>query len=62
MRNGFNLALPEKALLDTIYLRKHIPFPDELNLQYINKDTMLKMAMPFPAVVKKRLEEILPKE
>ena len=62
MRNGFNLALPEKALLDTIYLRKHIPFPDELNLQYIKKDTLVKMAMPFPAVVKKRLEEILPKE
>jgi hypothetical protein len=26
-RYGFNLAFPEKALLDTIYLRKSIPFP-----------------------------------
>ena len=59
MRDGFNLALPEKALLDTMYLRKHIPFPDELNFQYINKDTLAQMAMPFPAVVKKRLEELI---
>ena len=59
MRDGFNLALPEKALLDTIYLRKHIPFQDELNLEHINKDVLMQMAMPFPAVVKSRLEEII---
>lgn len=59
MNDGFNLALPEKALLDTIYLRKHIPFPDELNLEHINMDVLIQMAMPFPAVVKKRLKEII---
>ena len=58
MIDGFNLAVPEKALLDTIYLRKHVPFPDELDLEHINKDILMQMAMPFPAVVKKRLEEI----
>jgi len=58
MRNEFNLAGPEKALLDTIYLRKHIPFPDELHLAHINKDVLMQMAMPFPVAVKKRLEEI----
>jgi predicted transcriptional regulator of viral defense system len=58
MRDGFNLALPEKALLDAIYLRKHIPFPDELDLEQINKDKALQMAEPFPAIVKRRLEEI----
>ena len=61
-RDGFNLALPEKALLDTIYLRKHIPFPDELNLEHIDKDKLMQMAEPFSAVVKKRLEEIYSKE
>ncbi len=58
MRNGFNLAGPEKALLDTIYLRKYIPFPDELDLEQLNKDTLMQMAVPFPSVVKKRLEDI----
>jgi hypothetical protein len=36
-RDGFNLALPEKALLDTIYLRKAIPFRDELELSLRSK-------------------------
>lgn len=57
-RDGFNLALPEKALLDTIYLRKHIPFADELNLAHINKDKLMQIAAPFPAIVKRRLENI----
>jgi len=56
------LALPEKALLDTIYLRKHIPFPDELNLEHINKDKLMQLAEIFPSVVKKRLEEIFSKD
>lgn len=57
-REGFNMALPEKALLDTVYLRKYIPFPDELELDHINKDTLMLMAAPFPATVKRRLEDI----
>ncbi|HNZ32380.1 MAG TPA: hypothetical protein PKJ25_09805 [Smithellaceae bacterium] len=56
------MALPEKALLDTIYLRKHIPFPDELNLEHINKDKLMQLAEIFPSVVKKRLEEIFSKD
>ena len=54
-----NLAWPEKAFLDAIFLRKHIPFPDELNLEHINWTVLTKMAMPFPSIVKKRLEEII---
>lgn len=57
-KDGFNLAVPEKALLDTVYLRKHIPFPDELDLDHINKDTLMLMAEPFPATVKKCLEDL----
>jgi predicted transcriptional regulator of viral defense system len=36
-REGYNMALPEKALLDTIYLRKAIPFPDELEIARLDK-------------------------
>lgn len=55
-RNGFNMALQEKALLDTIYLRQHIPFADELDLDNIQKDKLMSLSELFPAIVRKRLE------
>ncbi|MFA5757408.1 MAG: hypothetical protein WC883_09825 [Smithellaceae bacterium] len=58
-RNGFNMALQEKALLDTIYLRQHIPFADELDLDNIQKDKLMSLSELFPAIVRKRLEAIL---
>ena len=57
-REGFNLALPEKALLDTIYLRRHVPFADELELDNIKKNRLMSLAAAFPASVKKRLAVI----
>ncbi len=57
--DGFNMALPEKALLDTIYLRQHIPFADELDLDNIQKDKLMSLSDLFPAIVRKRLEAML---
>ena len=31
-RDGFNLALPEKALLDAVYFRHIVPFADDLEM------------------------------
>lgn len=59
-KDGYNLAEPEKALLDTVYLRKKVPFPDELDWDAIDKDKLAKQAELFPATVKKRIEKILP--
>lgn len=59
VKDGFNLAVPEKALLDTVYLRKRIPFADELDWEAIDKGKLLRLAEPFPGAVKKRLAEIL---
>jgi hypothetical protein len=58
-KEGYNLATPEKALLDTIYLRKRVPFPDELDFDAIDRKKLVRLAEPFPAVVRKRLEEVL---
>jgi hypothetical protein len=58
-QDGYNLAGAEKALLDTIYLRKRLPFADELELDRLDREKLQKMAEKFPAVVKKRLEEII---
>lgn len=58
-KDGYNLALPEKALLDTVYLRKRVPFADELDLDVLDKEKLAQMAEPFPASVKERLKGIM---
>ena len=60
-RDGFNLALPEKALLDTIYLRKRIPFADELEWDHFDRERLEKLSELFPYSVRKRLAEALDK-
>jgi len=58
-KDGFNLALPEKALLDTIYFRKRIPFEDELELENIDHTRLMSLAAAFPAAVRKRLADLI---
>lgn len=58
-REGFNLALPEKALLDCIYYRKAVPFADELELEELDTTRLREMAQPFPARVRKMVEKLL---
>jgi predicted transcriptional regulator of viral defense system len=57
-RDGFNLALPEKALLDTIYLRKAIPFRDELELALLDRKRLDRMAKDFPGPTRKLAQTI----
>jgi len=52
-RGGFNLALPEKALLDAIYLRKAIPFRDEPDLDLLDKRRLDRLANDFPGQTRK---------
>jgi len=56
-RDGFNLALPEKALLDTIYYRRGAPFAGELALDELDADRLREMSKSFPL----RVRETLPK-
>jgi len=58
-KDGFNLAMTEKALLDTIYLRKRIPFEDELELENIDHARLISLAEAFPTVVRKRLADLI---
>jgi len=50
----FYMATPEKALLDTLHLRKSLPTPDELELEGIHFDSLKEMARKFPSTVSKR--------
>ncbi|MBW6486672.1 MAG: hypothetical protein K0B01_11050 [Syntrophobacterales bacterium] len=51
-RDGFNLAMPEKALLDCIYYRKAAPFEDELELEGVDTGRLQEMAQSFPVRVR----------
>lgn len=61
IRNGINIATPEKAFLDQIYFQSRgkafLDF-DELNLKRLSPKIVRKYAEQFPVYVQKRLEEI----
>ena len=58
-REGYNLALPEKALLDCIYFRNTAPFEDELELEELDGKRLREMAQRFPARVRKMVEKLV---
>ena len=56
--DDFYIATPEKAVLDTLHLRKSLPAEDELELDSIDIETMNGMAKKFPHSVTRRLNPI----
>lgn len=50
--DGFTMALPEKALLDAVYLRGRVPFADELDYSEMDRDRLMQMAEEFPATTR----------
>jgi len=59
VKQGYNLAGSEKEILDTVYLRKRVPFADELDFDAIDRDNLKQMADAFLAVVRKRIDRIV---
>jgi hypothetical protein len=55
----FYMATPEKALLDTLHLRKRLPTPDELELEGIHMDSLQEMGAKFPSTVSKRIATLM---
>jgi len=47
----FYMASPEKAILDTLYYRRSIPVQDELELDEVDFQTLLKLADRYPPYV-----------
>ena len=58
MREGFSIATPEKALLDTLYFRKGLPVQDELELDGVDFEVIGKLAKGYPKRVKYAVDEI----
>jgi len=57
-KEGFNMALPEKAFLDAIYLRKTVPFRDELELDLLKPERLEEMAAVYPRTTRRLAAEI----
>jgi hypothetical protein len=57
-REGYNLALPEKALLDVIHLRKAIPFRDELELDVLDMERLKQFAQMYAAPTRRLVDEL----
>lgn len=53
MKEGYNLATPEKALLDCVYYRNFVPFADELEREELDRELLRNMAIYFPVRVQK---------
>ena len=51
----FDLATPEKALLDLLYLRGKIPFADELELGEVDFEKLLYFSKKFPKTIQKKI-------
>ena len=56
--DDFYIATPEKAVLDTLHLRKSLPAEDELELDSIDIKTMNDIAKKFPLSVTRRLDSL----
>ena len=56
---GFYMAIPEKAILDTLYYRRGLPVVDELELEDVNQEALMEMAKKFPSPVMRKMKLIL---
>jgi predicted transcriptional regulator of viral defense system len=60
--NNYQIALPEKALLDWIYLTRQegLPTPlDEINFQFLDRRRLREFASRFPRTVEEVVKQLL---
>jgi predicted transcriptional regulator of viral defense system len=56
----YDVATPEKALLDLLYLRGQIPFSDELEFSDVDFERLHQFSQKFPKTVRKKLALLIP--
>lgn len=57
--DNYYLATPEKAILDTLYYRRRIPAFDELDLDDVDYEILVKMAAKFPSTVSRAVNLLM---
>ena len=58
--DGAHIARPEKAILDTLYLRRQLPVMDELNWQFVDFEKLKTAAHSYPKSVRDFLSSLVP--
>lgn len=53
---GVNTATAEKAFADYVYLRKALPFPDEIELDNLDIGKLQETLQPFPKTARKLVD------
>jgi hypothetical protein len=59
--NNANLAAPEKALLDILYLRRRLSMADEINWEFVDPQKLTQFALRYPPFVQAALRPLLEK-
>jgi len=53
--DNFQMAMPEKAILDTLYLRKGLAAADEMETEHLDGERLRQAAQRYPMAVQRRL-------
>ncbi|MCP4628922.1 MAG: hypothetical protein GY850_36250 [bacterium] len=53
------MATAEKAVVDTLYYRGNLPVADELELEDLNRGTLIETAKKFPSSIFRKMALIL---
>jgi predicted transcriptional regulator of viral defense system len=56
--NGVYMALPEKAILDTMYFRGKIPAGDEIEIDNVDIKALLKMSEKYPTSIRRHMRDL----
>ena len=56
--NGVYIALPEKAILDTMYFRGKIPAEDEIEIDDVDIKALLKMSDKYPTSIRRHIQDL----
>lgn len=54
--NNAHLATPEKAILDTVYLRRKLPVADEINWEFVDLKKLQNFMSKYPKSVRAYLQ------
>jgi len=52
------MALPEKAILDTMYFRGKIPAGDEIEIDDVDIKALLKMSVKYPTSIRRHIQDL----
>lgn len=56
--NGVYMALPEKAILDTLYFHRKIPAEDEIEIDGVDIKALMKISDKYPTSIRRHIRDL----